>query len=186
MRRRSNRLRVLDFDCEARPLGWYAGDETHKETTVIAWCWWGSKPAAKALSKDDRSRLSMLRSFRRVYDEADMVVGHYIRKFDLPLVNAMLVEVGEPPLSQKLTHDTMLDHLKIHGLSKSQENLCAMYGVEEEKVHMTVADWRRANRLQDVGKSVERAVFDVVQNMALYDYEAAHRLLGPPKVWRPT
>jgi hypothetical protein len=32
-------LRVLDFDCEARPLHWISGDYVSKEITAIAWAW---------------------------------------------------------------------------------------------------------------------------------------------------
>lgn len=188
MRRRTDRLRVLDFDLEARPLGWIAADYVHKEITVAAWGWMGETPEAKALTKDDRTRNTMLRAIRGAYDEADMVVGHFIRSFDLPLLNAMLVEQGDPPLGPKLTHDTKTDLVRMDGISKSQENLAAMWGISEEKVRMTVPAWRDANRLSVSGVegAIRRAVFDVAQNMALYRYETSHRLLGPPRVWRPS
>lgn len=188
MRLRSEPLRILHFDCEARPLGWYAGDETHKEITVIAWAWTDSDEyGVKTLTKDDRSRLRMLRAFREVYDQADMVAGHYIKAFDLPLVNAMLVELGEPPLSQKLASDTKMDLRKMHGISKSQENLSAMFGLDQEKIHMTVPAWRAANRLTKEGieGGERRAIFDVAQNIALRQALIENRLLDTPKVWRP-
>lgn len=189
MRIKTSPLRVLDFDCEARPLGWYAGDETHKEITAIAWKWIGddSDVEVASLTKDDRTRGRMLRRFQRAYDDADMVVGHYIRGFDLPLVNAMLLEAGEAPLARKLTHDTMLDLVRLHGVSKSQENLSAMFGVEAPKVHMTVPAWREANRLtrEGVDKGIERCAFDVVQNIELRRVLLAQGMLGPPRVWRP-
>lgn len=187
MRLKKRKLRVLDFDLESRPLGWLGSDFVHQEITVAAWSWMGGTPEAKALTKDERSRLVMLRAVRDAYDEADMVVGHFIRGYDLPLLNAMLIEVGEAPLSQKLSHDTMLDLPKMKGVSKSQVNLAAMWGIEDQKVYMTVPAWREANRLTQKGVdgAIDRAVFDVAQNMAIYDYETHHRLLSPPKVWRP-
>lgn len=189
MRRRSSRLRVLDFDVEARPLGWYGGDLTHKEVTVVAFKWIGESDdvEVEALSKDDRTRRRMLVALRRVYDEADMVVGHYIRGFDLPLVSAMLTELGESPLSQKLSHDTKNDLVKLHGVSKSQENLAAMLGVEEPKQHMNTQMWRESNRLTKTGveSGMDRARFDVLQNIALRDALMARGMLGPPKIWRP-
>lgn len=189
MKRHKTPLRVLDFDCEARPLGYYGDDQTHKEITVAAWKWVG-EPAdveVRALTKDDRTRRRMLVDFRIAYNQADMVVGHYIRGFDLPLVNAMLGELGEPSLDQKLSHDTKLDLVKLHGVSKSQINLSSMLDVEVEKRQMTMQAWRRANRLEKGGVEAakDRARFDVLQNIALREALVDRGLLGPPRVWRP-
>jgi hypothetical protein len=166
-----------------------ASDFVHQEITVIAWKWIGEpgEVEVRALTKDDRSRLSMLRAFRKAYDEADLVCGHYIRNYDLPLVNAMLVELGESALGRKLTQDTKNDLPPMKGISKSQENLSEMFGLEAPKVHMNVPRWREANRLTVKGleKGVERAVYDVLQNIALRQALIDRRLLGPPKVWRP-
>lgn len=189
MRRTSSRLRVLDFDCESRPLGWLGSDYVHQEITVIAWKWIGEPGdvQVRTLSRDDRSRAAMLRAFRREYDQAGMVVGHYIRNYDLPLVNGMIVELGDPPLDAKLSQDTKNDLPPMKGISKSQENLAEMFGIPEPKVHMNVPRWRAANRLtrQGVDKGIERATFDVLQNIALREVLIARRLLGPPRVWRP-
>lgn len=179
-------IRILNFDCEARPLGWYGGDFTHKEVTVIGWCVLGEEPEARALTKDDRTRRRMLLAFRKEYDAAELIVGHYIRKFDLPLVSAMLAEIGEPPLGPKLTHDTKQDLISLHGVSKSQENLSALLGFDGKK-HLTTQEWREANRLTPEGirTGVERAIADVVQNMRLYEELKARSLLRPPRVWHP-
>jgi hypothetical protein len=189
VRRTSKPIRVLDFDCESRPLGWLGSDYVHQEITVIGWKWVGEPGdvEVRALTKDDRSRRVMLRAFRKAFDEADMVVGHYIRNYDLPLVNAMLVELGEPALARKLTQDTKNDLPPMKGISKSQENLAEMFGLPEPKVHMNVPRWREANRLtvRGVEKGVGRAVYDVLQNIALRQALIDRGLLGPPKVWRP-
>ena len=182
-------IRILDFDCESRPLGWIGADYVHQEITVIAWKWIGEpgEVEVRALSKDDRSRRRMLRAFHKAYDQTDMVTGHYIRSFDLPLVNAMLVELGEPALGQKLTQDTKNDLPPMKGVSKSQKNLAEMFEVPDGKLDMSVQDWRRANRLNRVGveKAVERAVMDVSQNIALRTVLIDRGLLRPPRVWRP-
>jgi hypothetical protein len=164
-------------------------DFVHQEITVIAWKWIGEPGdvEVRTLTKDDRSRLSMLRAFRKAYEQADMVCGHYIRNYDLPLVNAMLVELAEPPLPRKLTQDTKNDLQRMKGVSKSQENLAEMFGIPEPKIHMNVPRWREANRLTVKGleKGVERAVYDVLQNIALRQELIDRGLLGPPRVWQP-
>lgn len=189
MKLRASRIRILDFDCESRPLGWLGSDYVHQEITVIAWKWI-SEPGdveVRTLTNDDRTRGRMLRAFRRAYDEADMVVGHFIRSFDLPLVNAMLVELDEPALGMKLTQDTKSDLPPMKGVSKSQENLSAMFGLPEPKEHMNVPKWRAANRLTKPGieQAVVRAHRDVLQNIALREELIRRGLLAAPKVWRP-
>jgi hypothetical protein len=99
----------------------------------------------------------------------------------------MLLEAGEPPLTPKRSHDTKLDLRKLHGISKSQENLAGIFGLTEEKVHMTVPMWREANRLTKDGieGGKRRALFDVAQHMALRSVLIENRLLDIPRIWRP-
>jgi hypothetical protein len=117
-----------------------------------------------------------------------MVTGHYIRGYDLPNLNGALKEAGLPLLGPKLTCDTKLDLVKSSGVSKSQESLGAMLGIEAPKVHMTQADWREANRLtpKGVAKTIERVTGDVRQHIQLRDALLERGMLGPPRVWSPT
>lgn len=190
MKLRADRLRILDFDCESRPLNFLGSDYTNDEVTVVAWKWIGdeSDVQAEALTPDPRSRARMLRAFRGVYDAADLVVGHNIRKFDLPLLSGMCVEADLGPLGSKLASDTLLDLPKMGtAVSRSQRNLADLLGVEVEKVDMTAPAWREANRLTKTGitKAIERACFDVLQNVAVREALIARGLLGSPRVWRP-
>ena len=76
-------MRVLDFDCEARPLHWIGGDYVSKELTAIAWAWTDrpDRVWCSLLTRDepDASAVKMLELFRAFYDQADMVTGHFIR-----------------------------------------------------------------------------------------------------------
>lgn len=185
----TQKLRRLNFDIECRPLGWLGGDFVHKEVTAIGWCWMDgdSRPEVALLTKDARSAKAMMRKFHKVYGEADMVVGHFIRSFDLPTLQAEYIELDLPILGQKLTHDTLNDLVKQQGISKSQETLGAMAGLEAPKVQMTVPDWREANRLTEAGlrKTIERVTGDVIQNMELHAWLMERELLDPPKLWTP-
>lgn len=178
-------LRVLDFDCEARPLHWISGDFVSKEITAIAWKWIGdaSKPVAMLLGEVDPRE--MLRAFVEQYTQADLVVGHYIRGYDLPMVSGALTEYQMAPLGKKMTQDTKIDLLRRQGLSSSQENLGAMLGLKNPKVKMDQASWRAANRLQPEGlKAVrERVIGDVLQHIELRQRLLELGYLGPPKLW---
>lgn len=182
--------RILNIDIEARPLGWYGGDWVHKEVTVIA-CAWHDDPEGSLevyhITKTDRSPITMYKAFLKRYDAADMIVGHFIRGYDLPVLNAGLAEFDLPRLSDTLTHDTKLDLLRVSGISKSQENLASWLGLEVPKVNMTMEDWRRANRLTPKGLNlaIERAGGDVLQNIAMHRALMDRHLLGKPRMWRP-
>jgi DNA polymerase elongation subunit (family B) len=182
--------RVLGFDIEARPLGWYGGDWVHKETTAIAWAW-ADDPEGTVevhmLNRRAGSGKAMLKAFYKAYQAADVVTGHYIRGFDLPVLQWSYAEYELPLLGSILTHDTKGDLLKMQGLSKSQENLGSFVGTPAPKVAMNMDNWREANRLTPKGLKLveERVVGDVIQQLQMRSELMRRGLLGPPKMWTP-
>ena len=185
-------LKILDFDCECRPIAWYGGDFVTKQPTAIAWSVVGSGDVtvrAIGESYDARNVLdeeaAMLYDFCLAYDDADVVTGHYIRGFDLPLLNGALIRLGMPGLGSKLAQDTKTDLVKSGGLSKSQENLGAMFELQHPKVSMNTSKWMAANLLLPEGIELtkERVVGDVVQHMELRERMVTEGLLAPPKTW---
>lgn len=186
LRVRHRPIRILDFDCEARPLHWYGGDFVSKEITAIAWAWADRPDQVTCYLLGEADPVEMLEAFRAAYDRADMVTGHYIRGFDLPLINGALTEYLRPALSDKLSCDTKLDLVRRHGISGSQENIGAMLHLDHPKVSMDQAKWRSANRLTAKGRAEvrKRVIGDVQQHceMRLRLLELGY--LGPAKVWR--
>lgn len=179
--------RILDLDIENRPLAYMGEDYTSGEITAIAACWDGQPKTMRVwLLGRDKPR-AMLEGFRKMYDAADMVTGHYLRKHDLPIINGSMLEHGLPSLAEKLACDTKIDLVKHLYLSASQENLCEALGVPAVKVHMSNAKWREANRLTKKGLALTyaRAAGDVIQHMAMRRVLIERELLYPPKVWRP-
>lgn len=179
-----SRARILDFDIEARPLSWYAGDMTSREVTAIGCKFIGERTNHCWLLGEDTLE-EMLEGFRELYDQADIVTGHYIRGYDLPNLNGAYIELGLPTLGPKLSHDTKQDLIKWQGGSKSQENIAAMLGLTAPKVLMTQADWREANRLTPKGLSLtkKRVLGDVRQHIEMRSKLIDLGLLRPPRVW---
>jgi hypothetical protein len=178
---------VLDFDIENRPLSyWYDGNCT-AEITAIAAAFDDEFPQVRVLTNRQGSGRAMLKWFRKLWDQADLVTGHYIRKHDLPIIQGALLELGLPPLDAKLTSDTKLDLIKRGSISTSQEALAAMYALPEPKHHMDQSAWREANRLTPAGVELTRTrVYrDVVQHRALRKRLLEADALKPPRVWRP-
>lgn len=180
-------LKILDFDIECRPLSWISSDYVSKEVTAIAWRFVDESDVQVVLLGEHDPNY-MFSTFRKAYDKADIVTGHFIRGYDLPTLNGALIERGHAPLSDKLTQDTKSDLIKMQGISKSQESLGALLGLEHSKVSMTQDDWREANRLspQGIKRTRERVVGDVNQHVELRERLIQQKLLGPPVLWRST
>jgi hypothetical protein len=184
----SGQHRILDFDIENRPLSYIGSDFTSADVTAIAWSWVGEdKVTAKMLTLDPESADEMLWAFRDVYDQAEIVTGHYVTRHDLPILNGAMLEFGLPPLDAKLASDTKCHLVKRLELPASQEALAGMYGVDESKKHMTQTEWRAANRLEPWGVECarKRVINDVIQHKALRAALIEAGALHPPKLWRP-
>lgn len=187
---RGKPLRVLDFDTEVRPLSYLGSDYTTGEVTAIAWAWVVDGKAVDlqcaTLTKRRDSGAQMLKRFVNTYNAADMVTGHFIRGYDLPVLNGACLDAGLPPLQDKLTHDTKNDLRKRKYVSASQENLGAHLMLEHPKVQMNQHKWREANRLTPEGIALtrERVIGDVVQHVELREELLRLGWLDSPKVWR--
>lgn len=187
-------LKILDFDVECRPMAWYGGDWVTKEITAIAWRFlhepeekthfWLLEPSRTWEAHQDKKRRGIAR-FLKAYDNCDVVTGHYIRGFDLPLVNGTCVRLGLPPLGDKLSHDTKGDLITMQGLSKSQQNLGATLDLKHEKEMMNTYLWEIGNSLVTEGRaeSKRRVVGDVNQHIEFRQALLDRNALLAPKVW---
>lgn len=195
MRTSLRKQRILDFDVETRPIAWYGGDFVTKQPTAIAWKFIGERKALEVavIGESDRSskvldeELEMLSRFLEAYREADILTGHYLRGFDMPVLQGALIRLGMGTLEQKLTQDTKLDFAKASGLSKSMENLGAMYELKHPKVPMDTAAWAAANMLlpEGIAKTRKRVVGDVREHIELRERMLEQGVLGTPRLWVP-
>jgi hypothetical protein len=182
--------RILDFDSECRPMH-YAEWRPESQITAIAWAWAErSSPRIyhNVLEQDLSNERDMLEEFLKVYDQADVVMGHYILRHDLPLINDHCIRLGLLPISErggKWVIDTKVNAPQIKALGMSQDNLSVMLNLTNAKHHMSGADWRIANSLTPEGKadSVERVTSDVRQNIELYHALQSRGALRPMKRW---
>jgi DNA polymerase elongation subunit (family B) len=181
--------RILDFDIETRLVGFHSGGKFGPggcEPTAIAWSWIGTAEVCVQLL-GIHDPMTMLEEFAEVYDRADIVTGHYISHFDLPVLNGALMEHGLPLLRPKLVQDTCTGLKKRAGHSKSQENMAGMLGIPEAKQHMSDWRWRESTRLTPEGIEAtrRRVVDDVIQHKALRAKLLERGLLNGPKLWTP-
>jgi DNA polymerase elongation subunit (family B) len=190
------RQRILDFDIEVRPMAFYGGDFTTGQPTAVAWKWIGERSKVEVVlvgeSFDTRQTMAeeveLLERFREVYDAADIVTGHYIRGFDLPVINARMMRHGLPMLGMKLSQDTKGDLARATKMSKSQENLGAMFELRHPKVSMNTTKWELGNALTPEGleETRKRVVGDVRQHVSMRAKMVELGYLGAPRAWSPS
>ena len=183
-------LRVLDFDIETRRIGFHNGGRFNPdgcEPVIIAAAWEGEEPMTFSLASTWREKDArrMVAWFRKLYDEADKITGHYVRKFDLPILNGACLEWGLPPLGPKVVIDTKTDLVDIAGMSASQENLSSLKALEESKFHMNDNWWRKVARLTPEGLDLARTrvTADVLQHQRLR--AELSEWLAQPREWHP-
>jgi hypothetical protein len=181
--------RTLIFDSECRPMH-YSDWRPESQITAIAWMWDDGRDVmhSELLDRDLANEDRMLERFLAAYDKADLVVGHYIRKHDLPLINDHCVRAGLVPISErgsKLTQDTKMDFVQVKGLGLSQANLAVELGLDSDKFMMSGSEWRRANALDPAGRRLAklRVEGDVRQNIELYHALQDRGVLRAPKRW---
>ena len=180
------KLDVVYFDLEARPGHWIGGDYVSKIVTAGAYVH-NEEEYVHVLTHYDYSPQQIVEQIAVVIEDADLVVGHYIRGFDLPLINGELLRHSLQPLSSILSHDTKLDLAPAHGRSKSQQNIAGLLGLEHPKVNVTLAQWEAFNDRQPEGYDigVERVKGDVLQNREMRHKLMSLGWLNPPQVWSP-
>jgi len=184
--------KILDFDIETRKIGFHDGGRfapTGCEPVIIACSWSQDDPVDyRSLGTQWREKdaRAMLEWFVELWDEATHATGHYIRKFDLLILNGCLLEWGYDPLKPKLTIDTQQDIPKVGGMSKSQENLSEMLNIGSKKFHMNDALWRQVARLTRYGldEAQKRVVDDVRQHQELRE-RLSGSWLKQPRMWKP-
>jgi hypothetical protein len=176
--------RVLDLDIENRPLSYWYDDRCTAEITAIAAGWTDEQKVHVWLLGQDAPE-AMLSGLSSLYEQANMVTAHNVRRHDLPIIQGALAEYGLPLLGPKMASDTLRDIPRWKDLPKSQESLCEMLDVPAPKEHMSQSRWREANRLTPRGtrETKRRVVGDVIQHRLLREKLIELGWLGPPRRW---
>ena len=152
----------------------------------MAWAWTDKPDDVTCYLLGETDPILMLREFVKAYNQADLVTGHFIRGYDLPMINGALMEYRLPVLGDKATQDTKGDLVRRAGLSMSQESLGSMLRLDQKKVTMNQAKWRSANRLEPEGRELarERVTGDVKMHIEMRRELLALNYLAPVKTWR--
>lgn len=180
---------ILDFDVETISAGFADPNWVPQRITVIAWSWIGSREVRYATRRDTAA--SMFIEFLKDLRMADMVTGHNLIRFDLPVLNADLIRTGFSALPTLMVQDTMRVP-KAKGLKKGQDNMARLMGVRARKRNMDWQEWDEAYEWDDLiaggdvswAKVIERCVTDVKQHKLMRKAMLEEGLLKPPVEWK--
>ena len=187
---RATRPKILDFDCETIAAGFADPQWVPQKITCVAWSWVGADAVESRIatseglfSRPDRRR-KMLEPLIESILEADIVTGHNLLRFDLPILNAECLRLGMPSLTRLLVQDTM-KIVKTKGFKKGQDNLVALTDVPLRKLALSWQEWQDAYEEKGWKTVVERCVSDVLGHKMLRQEMLDRGWLKPPIPWRP-
>jgi hypothetical protein len=191
-------LRVLDFDFESKPL-WFWYEKPTAVLTSLSTMWIIGGEIDHDTLTTEVAPLGSPEEYAAWLDHivgrltsADVLTGHNIDEFDLPLLQAQLLRLGMPGLPAMMTSDTKLLP-KRRDMSASQENLINYSGLKAVcpigmpiyKDHLSIAEWERAALGWDDSVLIERPSSDVHGHAHLRETLIAKGYLGSPRRWRP-
>lgn len=158
--------RILDFDMETLAAGYADPAWVPDKITCISASWVGEDEIHSFItgqldwwSREGRAR-TVLRPFYELLQQADMVTGHNIRRFDLRVFNAEAMRCGVEPIRRILVEDTM-SILKAKGYKKGVDNIAIELGCSEHKIDMPWAAWDLAYEDPTWKRVIERCESDV-------------------------
>lgn len=184
----SNR-RVLDFDLETVAAGFADPQWVPNRTVCWAFAWADERkvtvdalPVASFYDKQARRRF--LLPLLAAVEEAGVLTGHNLIRFDLPILRAECLLLGLPSLGSVLVQDTIRVG-KAKGFKKGMDNVAHALGVEAEKMPLNWAQWEAAYGEDDLSTVKERCASDVLMHLEMRDRMIEEGWLAAPKRWNP-
>jgi hypothetical protein len=148
----------------------------------MAWSWCDAEHVFYATLLDGFEY--MMDSFLEAYDEADMVTGHNVIRFDLVVIQAELMRHDYPSLGAKKVQDTIRIR-RTKGFKKGQDNLLTLLRVPEQKMALNWQQWQDAYEESDWATVIERVTSDVRGHKLLRAEMLARGWLRAGRVWKP-
>jgi len=182
--------KILDFDLETVAAGFADPEWVPQKITCVAWSWVGSEEVVSRIATSEglfrrpERRRKMLIPLLEAIAEAEMLTGHNIIRFDLPVLNAECMRLGLPILEATLVQDTIRLR-RTKGFKKGQDNLVALTGVPIPKLSLSWQEWQLAYEEKGWATVVERCVTDVKGHKLMRQELLDRGWLKEPVKWRP-
>lgn len=181
--------RILDWDVETIAAGFADPQWVPQKITAVAWSWIGEDKVeclicgAEGLFGKPERRKKMLIPLLEAITSADMVTGHNLIRFDLPVLNSECLRLGLGSLPAILVQDT-IRLVKTKGFKKGQDNIARLLDVPAEKVTLDWQHWQDAYEEPDWGTVKVRVMGDVVQHKLMRQSMLDAGWVKPPVWWK--
>lgn len=185
----SRTRRILDFDIETVAAGFADPDWVPQKITCVAWSWVDSDfvesriCGPEGIFGDPSARARMLQPLLDEIAQADIVTGHNLIRFDIPIVNSECMRLGFDPIREVKVQDTMRV-FRSKGFKKGQDNLGRLFKIQNEKLALDWQAWQDAYDEPDWETIRERAESDVLMHKELREEMLRRDILKPPVVWK--
>jgi DNA polymerase elongation subunit (family B) len=187
--RTTKTLKILDFDVETVAAGFADPNWVPQKITCVAWSWIGEEKVESrvcgpmGLFGKPELRTKMLKPLMDAINEADMLTGHNIIRFDLPVINSECMRLGLPVVPTKLVQDTMR-LMRSKGFKKGQDNIGRMLKLSEEKQAMDWQQWQDAYDEAGWAGIRSRCETDIIQHKTMRVELLELGLLKTPTLWK--
>jgi uncharacterized protein YprB with RNaseH-like and TPR domain len=137
----------------------FLGNSSHDKPYVFL----GDAKQYRGETPIDDSALAV--AIRDELEAYDMIVGHNIRMFDIPFLNARLAKADERPLRRHFILDTLyyVGYQQMRIGSKKLDNVQKFFSLGEEKTPITWEDWQLA--AQGDKRAMDRVVTHNIQDV---------------------
>ncbi len=186
----NKKIRILDFDLETIAAGFADPQWVPQKITCAAWSWIGEDEVfvevcgPTGLFGKPQLRAKMLKPLVKAINEADMLTGHNLLRFDLPVLQSELLRLGLDSIGPQLVQDTMRI-IKTKGFKKGQDNLGALLRSNQQKLSLSWQNWEDAYDEKDWQTIKDRAVSDVIQHKEIREMMLEKGWLRKVSMWYP-
>ena len=180
--------RILDFDVETVAAGFADPDWVPQKVTCVAWSWIGEDTVSSrictplGLFGDPSLRCEMLVPLLEQIRQAEMLTGHNIERFDLPVINAECMRLGLEPIRTVLVQDTMR-LFRAKGFKKGQDNLGGLLKIPAKKMALDWQAWQDAYDETDWQTIRDRCESDVTMHKQMREKLLGLGYLRSPRQW---
>jgi hypothetical protein len=125
----------------------------------------------------------MLTPLLNAIKQAEMLTGHNIERFDLPVINAEAMRLALEPIRSVLVQDTMR-LFRAKGFKKGQDNLGGLLKIPAKKMALDWQAWQDAYDEDDWQTIRDRCESDVVMHKQMRQKLLDLGYLRTPRIWR--